>query len=339
MPHALAATPAGEVFGHLVRMNDGPATHERPKLALERALAEVDLSAVWRQVGMCTQAQSAHTSPSTPLADVLNARLFHVPVTALAGLMGFAPAQQYAVADWMRDFVACLSPLSTPAQLAAASEAARQLVTRMEELLESAEPQDAAGTSLVSRVQRHAASVGWEDTRAVVCNLVGLLSQTYEATAGLIGNTLVALSRYPDALHRLEQTHGDPVQRGAVARMLADEVCRFDAPIQNTRRFVAQDAEILGQRLRAGDAVLLLLASANRDAAGQPRADEWLLERDTRNYFSFGRGAHACPGRQLALTMAASVVAHGDWQGHLDTLAWTYRPSVNARIPLFTHTV
>ena len=65
-----------------------------------------------------------------------------------------------------------------------------------------------------------------------MANTIGYLSQAYEATAGLIGNTLVALGR-----------HGDLRERaGAEAGFLPAvirEVVRHDPPVQNTRRFLA----------------------------------------------------------------------------------------------------
>jgi hypothetical protein len=45
VPAAIVGSPAGEVFGHLVRMNEG-LRHDAPKLALQRFLAAVDLDRV-----------------------------------------------------------------------------------------------------------------------------------------------------------------------------------------------------------------------------------------------------------------------------------------------------
>ena len=49
----------------------------------------------------------------------------------------------------------------------------------------------------------------------------------------------------------------------------------------------------------------------------------------------FGQGRHACPGQQLASTIAAAALEHV--QGKLDpkVLGWTYRTSANARLPEF----
>ncbi|WP_438876313.1 hypothetical protein, partial [Bacillus cereus group sp. BC41] len=85
------------------------------------------------------------------------------------------------------DFVAALSPLSDAAALARASDAARALLDRMTERVARTHAHD--GT-LVAAVQQAARASGWQASGALVANLVGLLSQTCEATAAWLGNTL-----------------------------------------------------------------------------------------------------------------------------------------------------
>ena len=102
-----------------------------------------------------------------------------------------------------------------------------------------------------------------EKREVIVANRIGLLIQSHDATAGLIGNTLVALERHPDTRERVA---ADPDLLPAVLL----EVLRHDPPVQNTRRFVARDGVVAGQEMREGDAVLVLLAAANRDPAANP---------------------------------------------------------------------
>ena len=67
------------------------------------------------------------------------------------------------------------------------------------------------------------------------------MSQTYEATAGLIGNTLLALARHGEVLAAVRAT---PALLGNVIR----EVLHVDPPTQSTRRFVVRSGEIAGSR-------------------------------------------------------------------------------------------
>ncbi len=347
VPAAIAGTPAGEVFSHLIRMNEG-VRHDAPKLAIERALGAVDAQKLQQRTIFHTKAHSSidaiGMSNMPQFSAVLNDAIFRLPLYVLAELMGFSQDELPKVVDWMRDFVSCLSPLSTLAELSNASEAATQLLMRFDALLASVQfsDYDSNHTTLVGQVQAQYKFFNFSDRKALLSNLVGLLSQTFEATAALIANSITTLIAHPELMTDLQ---ANTKKFSKTINMLVEEVCRYDAPIQNTRRYVFKDTEIFGVNLKTGDVVLILLGSANRDAALNEHPDEFVIQRESRNYFSFGRGNHTCPGRRIALTIASSILC--SWlslglsttlQNNLNRLTWTYRLSVNARIPHFSAT-
>lgn len=316
VPHAIAATPAGELFGRLVRMNDG-APHAAHKPVLQRALGGLNLGGV-----RASMPRIAAQCPASTVAEAC----FAWPVAGVAHLLGFADEELPVLADWTRDFVACLSPLSTEAQLGAASEAAAALMARFEALV-AARP--AREGSLLAAVRAQAPG---DASRALLANLVGLLSQTCEATAGLVGNSLVALAREAGA--------GDAIAaRPELLPALVEETARHDPSVQNTRRFVAEPTTVAGTRLEAGDAVLLVMGAANRDPLLNAQPDRFMLERDGRRMLGFGHGPHGCPGQALACALAAAgveaLLARGLDLAALRERGWDYRPSANARIPVF----
>jgi cytochrome P450 len=325
VPAAILGSAAGEVFSHLVRMNEG-LKHDAPKLALQRFLASVDLQRVQAR----TQELALQAAGEGVLRGAALSRwAFDVPVMAVADLLGFGKAELPQVARWMGDFVACLSPISTPAQLAAAGDAASALLERFSALVKASTVRPG---SALACLQREAAQAGWQDARALLCNAVGLLSQTYEATAGLVGNSIVALATQPGLLEAVGREPGQLLQ-------MVNEVSRYDPSIHNTRRFVAEATEVMGVALQAGEVVLLVLAAAGRDPACNSLPDEFLLERPDREALGFGHGAHQCPGQSLACAVAAAAVASLLVSGRLKDAAsftWQYRPSMNARIPHFT---
>jgi cytochrome P450 len=146
----------------------------------------------------------------------------------------------------------------------------------------------------------------------------------------LIGNTLVALAERP-ALREATRT---PDTLRAVTR----EVSRHDAPVQNTRRFLAEAAEIAGHALRPGDGVLVVLGAANRDPAANANPEAFDLDRSARRCFTFGAGVHACPGEDLAVAIATEGVR---WllgsgiQAEALVRNRRYRPLANVRSPVF----
>jgi cytochrome P450 len=304
VPTAITSGMAGEVFGQLMRMNDGER-QRCPRSAIEPALELIDEA----QVRALVAARLI-----TVNTDGLYKAMFRGPVCVVAALLGFTPALGRAVSELTANFVTCLSPLSNDLQLMAAHSAAERLRDYFIELLAQAD------SALLTEIKQR--FDGAEET--LIANLIGLCSQTHEATAGLIGNALLALRRQPEL-------------RDAPTQALLAEVQRFDPPVQNTRRFVAQACEIDGVRVEAGDVILVLLASANRDPALNQQPDAFLLERTNRRSFSFGSGRHHCPGQLLAMSIASATVsellAHGVDPNRLH---WQYRPSLNGRIPMFS---
>jgi cytochrome P450 len=181
--------------------------------------------------------------------------------------------------------------------------------------------------TLLTELAGQMRAVDITDSETIVANGIGFFVQAYDATAGLMGNALVALARDPQLRLRLTTDPG-LIEQCIVTTAVADPA------VQNTRRYVAEDGLVAGQHMQAGDVILVLLAAANRDPVVPLRAAP-----EPRFRFSFGTGPHACPGAGLALTIARAgieaLLASGDspWPEQ-ETV--TYRRSINARVPRFT---
>lgn len=228
---------------------------------------------------------------------------FRLPIYTLASLLGVAPHMLAETAAWVGDFVRCVAPGGTPEQLERGKAAASRLI------------------------EVFRADAG----DAIAANRIGVLSQAYEATAGLIGNTLVVLGRHPELRHGLE------ADRDAL-RSVIREVARYDPPVQNTRRFLARDGVVAGETMRGGDGVLVIVAAANRDPSANPHPSRFDTLRGEPRSFTFGVGAHACPGEMIATTIAEAGVEQLVARGlQIESLmeAMTYRGSANTRIPMF----
>ncbi|WP_035879951.1 cytochrome P450 [Cupriavidus sp. BIS7] len=308
VPPALAGSAAGDLFGRLIRMNDG-AAHAPLKAIVLRQMAALDLADVR------VRAQTlAAALPRVERDDSHEANrwMFTLPVLTLADLLGL-PLERDAdghvstrVAGFVATFAAAMSPLASPADVEAGVAAARWLT-------QWAGDHATDGDGLLQRLAQ-AAGEADIDPAALTANAIGLMIQACEATAGLIGNTLVYLGRSGS--------------RDADIDASVDLVARIDPPVQNTRRFMAADATLCGQAVSAGDAVLVLLAAAAHDSTAAVQARPW----------TFGAGRHGCPGDALARVLAAGTVQAllaRDVRPDRLLGSLSYRPSVNARIPNF----
>ncbi|CAM5358951.1 cytochrome P450 [Streptomyces avidinii] len=124
-----------------------------------------------------------------------------------------------------------------------------------------------------------------------------LLLAGNETTAGMISLSVIALRQHPEQITLLQQ---DPsLIKGAV-----DELLRYATLASNgLPRVALQDVEIGGQLIRAGEGVLCMLSTANRDEAVFPGGDDLDLTRgEARRHVTFGHGPHQCIGQLLART-------------------------------------
>ena len=85
-----------------------------------------------------------------------------------------------------------------------------------------------------------------------------------------------------------------------LARTGVEEFIRWVSPILNMRRTVTQDHELHGKQLHAGDQVLLMYPSANRDEREFPEPDVFDVTREMPQHLSFGIGTHFCLGAAFA---------------------------------------
>jgi len=86
----------------------------------------------------------------------------------------------------------------------------------------------------------------------------------------------------------------------AVDDRLVTELLRLDAPVQNVPRTATEDHVVGGMTIRAGEAVQVLLAAANRDPAVYSEPDRLRLDRPGPAPLTFGHGVHYCLGAALA---------------------------------------
>ena len=119
----------------------------------------------------------------------------------------------------------------------------------------------------------------------------------------LIGGTDTLPKVLANLLLRLEAA---PEQRAELAARpecavpAFNEAVRLDMPTQNMCRLLTEDVERGGQTLRAGQSIVLLYASANRDEREFPAPDRFDMHRNPPRSLGFSHGTHACIGLHVA---------------------------------------
>lgn len=113
-----------------------------------------------------------------------------------------------------------------------------------------------------------------------------------ETTRTVIGRTILNFIEHPAQWAALKA--------GADIDVAVEELIRFVTPIHNMCRVANRDYEIGGQTIRAGQQVVFIYPSANRDEAHFVDGDRFDVARTPNNHISFGFGTHFCLGASLA---------------------------------------
>ena len=116
-----------------------------------------------------------------------------------------------------------------------------------------------------------------------------------DTTRNLLAAGLQLLFDHPEQRERLV-ANPDALLGTAIEEML-----RYASPVSHFKRTVMHDTEIRGQKMKAGERVVLFYGSANRDEDVFVRPDEFDIGRDPNPHVAFGAGGpHLCLGMHVA---------------------------------------
>jgi cytochrome P450 len=150
------------------------------------------------------------------------------------------------------------------------------------------------GDDLISRLVTVREADGELDREQIISIALLLLVAGHETTANMIALGTLTLLRHPEQLAALR---GDP----ALAPAAVEELLRYLSVVhQGVPRLALEDVTLGDVTVRAGEGVLAVLPSANRDPAVFPEPDRLDLHRDAHQHVAFGYGAHQCLGQPLA---------------------------------------
>ncbi len=257
--------------------------------------------------------------------DLIADYAFVIPFAVIHAMLGLPEADVERVRAWSHAMTQTLEPYLTPEQVDAAIEGGDHMDTYLRDAIEwkRREPADDLLSDLVG-VEADGDRMDAEELLAMT-NL--LFVAGHETTVNLIGNGTHALLRHPDqlALVGTDESVDDTV---------ADELLRYDSPVQTSGRRMMHDVEIGGVEVPSGEMVLTALGSANRDPRfwGETADQLDVTRADANRHMSFGSGVHHCLGAALARMEGEIAVTH--LVRRFPDLTLAAEPTHNARIIL-----
>ncbi|PCJ16174.1 MAG: cytochrome [Gammaproteobacteria bacterium] len=120
-----------------------------------------------------------------------------------------------------------------------------------------------------------------------------LLVAGSETTTNLLTNAFLIMDKQPEIREALIE---DPSK----IPQAVEEFVRFDSPAQGLARSTTKEAVLGGVTIPAGEQLLILFGSANRDGEQFEDPDKFILGRKDNNHIAFGFGVHFCMGANLA---------------------------------------
>jgi cytochrome P450 len=215
-----------------------------------------------------------------------------LPAIVTAEMLGVPLSDRLQLKTWSADFAEMLgnfqhNPEHAPRMLRAVQDMTayfRDCICRQQD-----HPQEGLVHSLMT------AEVDGDrlTEEEVVANSIVTMVGGQETTTNLIGNGLLTLLRNPAELHRLQENPS--LIPGAVEEML-----RYESPSQHTGRLASRDVALGNRMILKGQAVMAVMAAANRDPERFPDPDRFDVTRSDNRHLAFGYAAHFCFGATLA---------------------------------------
>lgn len=154
----------------------------------------------------------------------------------------------------------------------------------------------------------------------VIANCIVTMVGGQETTTNLIGSGMLTLLRHPDQLAKLRADL-------SLIPSAVEELLRYESPSQHTGRLAPDDIEMGGKEIKKRQAVMAVMAAANRDPERFPDPDRLDITRHDNGHVAFGWGAHLCFGAALAriegqIAFEEMIRLFPDWSLMPGPLVW-----------------
>ena len=127
----------------------------------------------------------------------------------------------------------------------------------------------------------------------VISYYVIIATAGHDTTSSAIAGGVRALIDNPEQLELL-------LQASEQTPLVVDEAIRWTSPVKHFLRYATEDYELRGRNIKAGDAIMLLYPSGNRDEEVFDEPFAFKSDRRPNRHLAFGHGVHHCLGNLLA---------------------------------------
>ena len=290
------------LFGPSVLTSD-PPDHGRLRRVLRTIFSQQSIEQLRPRIQAIVNSLIDRFPIDGGAVDIVEALAIPLPMIVITALLGVPVEHAPKLRSWTQAHH--VVPSSSAERWQHALQA-RRLTQFIEQLVAGRRREHTAGARWPEDVLTtllRAADEGQLTTEEVVGTISLLLFAGQESVSAFIGNAVLALLLHHDQLAALRA-------QPALVADAVEELLRYDPPFQRSALRIATDAvEVEGSRIVAGDAVMVVIASANRDLERFPHGDRLDVVAARGDGVSFGHGMHYCLGAHLARLESQVAIA------------------------------
>src|SRR5262249_20422079 len=278
-----------EMTRHAILLNDPPDHTRLRKLVSQAFTPRVIEQLRAPTAAFATSLLDAVEAPGE--FDLIAGYAFPLTLHVIATLIGVPAEQHDRLLRWSSVLIRTLDLSPSMAVFLEAERVAHEVFAFFEALITErrAHPRNDLLSSLIAAHDQEDKLT--EEELIVMCTL--LLIAGFDTTINLVGNGMLALLQHADQLALLRA-------QPQLLPSAIEELLRYDPSTQKALRYATEESEWRGKQIGKGQAVILLLASANRDPAAFADPDRLDITRTENRHLGFGTGIHICLGAPLA---------------------------------------
>jgi len=276
----------------LSMLDRDPPDHTRLRRLVSRAFTRRAVAAMEARVVELVDAELDRIEAAGEV-NLVDALAFPLPFNVISELLGMPPIDHVRLRELAGIVGRSLEPGTDPQLMQSIAAANAELYALTADAI--AVKRKNRGEDLLTALIEGEDDGDVLSDDELVAQVVLLYLAGHETTVNLIANGVLGLLRHPDQLALLRS-------RPDLLPDAIEELVRYDAPVQLSRRITTAPYKLRDREIPAGSFVLACLSAANRDeTVFGPDADQLKLDRpDSRNHVSFGMGVHHCLGAVLA---------------------------------------
>jgi pimeloyl-[acyl-carrier protein] synthase len=215
-----------------------------------------------------------------------------LPAIVTAEMLGVPTEDHVNLKKWSADFAEMLGNFQhNPDRVSRVLASTNNLVTYFQESIQGMRKHPKEG--LIHSFMTAEVDGDRLSEEEIVANCIVTMVGGQETTTNLIGSGLFTLIRNREQLQKLTDSRD-------LIPSAVEELLRYESPSQHTGRIARDDVDLGGKKIRKGQAVMAIMAAANRDPERFPDPDRLILDRKDNKHLAFGWSSHFCFGAPLA---------------------------------------